>query len=124
LTLLLDTHAVLWWRLNSPRLKRAVREAIATSELVWVSAASGWEVSIKRALGKLELSEPFASMVASSDFVELPIRLAHTEEIAALPTHHTDPFDRMLIAQARVERATIVTHDRQFGLYDVPTIWI
>jgi len=124
LTLLLDTHAVLWWRLNSPRLKRAVRDAIATSELVWVSAASGWEVSIKRALGKLELSQPFASMVAGSDFVELPIRLAHAEEIAALPPHHTDPFDRMLIAQARVERATIVTHDRQFGLYDVPTMWI
>ena len=74
MTLLLDTHVVLWWRVNSPRLKRAVRDAIATSELVWVSAASGWEVSIKRALGKLELSQPFASMVAASDFVELPIR--------------------------------------------------
>ena len=57
---------------------------LATSELVWVSAASGWEVSIKRALGKLELSQPFASMVAASDFVELPIRLAHAEEIATL----------------------------------------
>ena len=124
MTLLLDTHVVLWWRVNSPRLKRAVRDAIATSELVWVSAASGWEVSIKRALGKLELSQPFGSMVAASDFVELPIRLAHAEEIAALPPHHTDPFDRMLIAQARVERATIVTHDRQFGQYDVPTIWV
>ena len=124
MTLLLDTHAVLWWRLDSPRLKRAVRAAISTSELVWVSAASGWEVSIKRALGKLELSEPFASLVAGSEFVELPIRLAHAEEIAALPPHHTDPFDRMLIAQARIERATIVTHDRQFGLYDVPTLWI
>jgi PIN domain nuclease of toxin-antitoxin system len=124
LTLLLDTHAVLWWRINSPRVKRAVREAIATSELVWVSAASGWEVAIKQALGKLELHQSFSSLVAASEFVELPITLAHAEEIATLPPHHTDPFDRMLIAQARVERATIVTHDRQFGLYDVPTIWI
>lgn len=124
MTLLLDTHVVLWWRLDSRRLKGAVREAIATSELVWVSAASGWEVAIKRALGRLELRQPFASMVAASEFVELPITLSHAEEIASLPPHHADPFDRMLIAQARVERATIVTHDRHFSLYDVPTIWI
>jgi PIN domain nuclease of toxin-antitoxin system len=63
-------------------------------------------------------------VVAASAFVELPITLSHAEEIASLPPHHTDPFDRMLIAHARVERTTIVTHDRHFTLYDVPTIWI
>jgi PIN domain nuclease of toxin-antitoxin system len=124
LTLLLDTHVVLWWRVNSPRLKRAARLAIATADLVWVSAASGWEVAIKQAIGKIELEESFASMVLASEFLELPITLRHAEALNGLPPHHTDPFDRMLIAQARVERATIVTHDPSFRQYDVPIIWV
>lgn len=123
MTLILDTHVVLWWRVNSPRLKQPAREAIGTSELVWVSAASGWEVSIKQALGRLQLADSFASMVSASEFLELPITLRHTEELAELPPHHADPFDRMLIAQARVERATLVTHDRRFQPYNVPIVW-
>ena len=122
--LLLDTHVVLWWRTDSARLNGAVRRAIGTAEVAWVSAASGWEVAIKQSLGKLRLDDSFAAMVADSDFQELPVTLAHAEELPALPPHHTDPFDRMLIAQARVEGATVVTHDRQFDGYDVPILWV
>lgn len=121
--LLLDTHVVLWWRLNDKRLKRDARTAISASDIVWVSAASGWEVAIKQAIGKLRIEHAFEWMVSDSEFDELPVTLAHTNGIVDLPPHHMDPFDRMLIAQARGERATIVTHDRQFEPYDVPIIW-
>lgn len=122
--LLLDTHVVLWWRLDSSRLKRAVRQRIATADVVWVSAASGWEAAIKQGLGKLRLADSFPWMVEDSDFDELPVTLRHAEQVAALPPHHADPFDRMLIAQARVEGATIVTHDTQFERYDVPVFLV
>lgn len=121
--LLLDTHVFLWWRLDSRRLARAARETIATAEIVWVSAASGWEIAIKRQLGRLKLDEPFAFLVEDSDFSALHVTFAHAEQTGALPAHHSDPFDRMLVAQARVEGATVVTHDRQFQPYDVPILW-
>ena len=120
--LLLDTHVVLWWRLDSTRLRRAVRQQIATAEIVWVSAASGWEIAIKQSLGKLTLADSFRWMVEDSDFDELPVTLRHAEQVAALPAHHADPFDRMLVAQAAVEGATIVTHDPQFDRYGVPVV--
>jgi PIN domain nuclease of toxin-antitoxin system len=122
--LLLDTHVVLWWRMDSRRLKPAVRDAIATADLVWVSAVSGWEVAIKQSLGKLMLGEPFAAMVRGSDFDELAVTLRHSEQIRSLAPHHTDPFDRMLIAQATAEDVTLVTHDRQFAPYGVPVLWV
>jgi PIN domain nuclease of toxin-antitoxin system len=122
--LLLDTHVFLWWRADSPRLTRHVQKTIATAALVWISAASAWEVAIKQRLGKLRIRDAFASMVEDSDFDELPIRLHHAERVGVLPFHHADPFDRMLIAQAILEGATIVTHDRQFAAYDVPILWV
>ena len=122
--LLLDTHVVLWWRLDSARLRRPVRQRIATADVVWVSAASGWEAAIKQSLGKLTLADAFSWMVSDSDFDELPVTLRHADEVAALPPHHADPFDRMLVAQARVEGATIVTHDSQFERYDVPVVQV
>jgi PIN domain nuclease of toxin-antitoxin system len=122
--LLLDTHVVLWWRLDSSRLKRSVRQQIATADVVWVSAASGWEAAIKQGLGKLRLADSFPWMVDDSDFDELPVTLRHAEQVARLPPHHADPFDRMLIAQARVEGATIVTHDPQFERYEVPIVHV
>lgn len=121
--LLLDTHVVLWWRSDSLRLGRAARAAIASADVVWVSAASGWEAAIKQALGKLRLAAPFSSLVAGGDLSPLAITLPHADGVASLPPHHADPFDRMLIAQARAERLTIVTHDRQFEPYDVPILW-
>lgn len=122
--LLLDTHVVLWWRSDSAKLTRMVRRAIASADVVLVSAASGWEVALKLGVGKLRLADSFAWMVSDSKFTELPVALTHTEQLTALPRHHRDPFDRMLIAQARVEGATLVTHDRQFKPYDVPVVWV
>ncbi len=121
--LLLDTHAFLWWASDSRRLGREAREAIAAAEVVWVSAASGWEVVIKQGIGRLRLGDSFVSMVSGSDFDELPVTLRHTERIAGLPPHHTDPFDRMLVAQAQVEGATLVTHDRQLAAYGLSIVW-
>ena len=121
--LLLDTHVFLWWRTDSRRLGRTAKRAIATADGVWVSAASGWEAAIKQALGKLSLSDSFASMVGASEFLELPVTLRHAEQLSSLPPYHTDPFDRMLIAQAHVEELSVVTHDRQFEPYDVRVLW-
>jgi PIN domain nuclease of toxin-antitoxin system len=121
--LLLDTHAFLWWRLGSRRLRRPAREAISSAELVWVSAATAWEIAIKRALGRLEMDQGLSSMVEASDFIALDITFAHAERAGVLAAHHADPFDRMLVAQALVEGATLVTHDRQLEPYDVPILW-
>ena len=120
--LLLDTHVVLWWRADDPRLGRAAREAIAIADFVHVSAASVWEAGIKMRLGRLRLPEPFAKGVADSGFSELPVRFAHAERAAELPGHHDDPFDRMLIAQAQVEGLTLVTQNRVIWQYDVPVL--
>jgi PIN domain nuclease of toxin-antitoxin system len=122
--LLLDTHVVLWWREDSARLTGTVRQTVGSAEVVLVSAASGWEVALKLSAAKLKLAHRFAWMVDDSGFIELPVALAHTERVATLPLHHRDPFDRMLIAQAQVEGATIVTHDRQFRPYDVRVVWV
>jgi PIN domain nuclease of toxin-antitoxin system len=121
--LLLDTHVVLWWRADSAQLGRAVRSAIASADVVWVSAASGWEVAIKQALGKLRLADPFSALVGGG-LSELPVTLRHADQVASLARHHTDPFDRMLVAQALVERLTLVTHDRQFESYGIPILWV
>jgi len=121
--ILLDTHVVLWWQRDDRRLNKAARRAIAEADIVWVSAASGWEVSIKKALGRLRLDEPFRVLVAADDFTELPLTLAHADAIAELPPHHADPFDRVLIAQARIEGATIVSHDRALEPYGAAMIW-
>lgn len=121
--LLLDTHVVLWWQRDDRRLGRQAREVIATADIVWVSAVSGWEVAIKCALGRLRLDKPFPVLIAADDFTELPMTLAHTARLQDLPPHHTDPFDRMLAAQALTEGATVVTHDRAFEPYGVKAIW-
>ena len=123
MTLLLDTHVILWWQRDDRRLGRAARRAIAEADIVWVSAVSGWEVAIKTALGRLRLDEPFSVLVGADDFTELPMTLAHASRLQQLPPHHGDPFDRMLVAQALTERATIVSHDRALESYGVPMVW-
>lgn len=123
MNLLLDTHVVLWWQTDDMRLGRVARDAIATADIVWVSAASGWEVSIKTALGRLRLDEPFPLLVRINDFTELPVTLEHTERLAGLARHHPDPFDRLLVSQALVEGATLVTHDRALEPDGAPVIW-
>ena len=121
--LLLDTHVVLWWRTNDPRLTVPARDAISAASLVFVSAASAWEIAIKSALGRVRLPQSFAEGVQESGFIPLPISFEHAGAVEFLPSHHADPFDRMLLAQAKVERLVIVTHDRHFEPYGQVIMW-
>jgi PIN domain nuclease of toxin-antitoxin system len=121
--LLLDTHVFLWWQTASSRLGGEAREAIARADAVFVSAASAWEAAIKAGLGRLALPDRFEAGVEGSGFEKLSITFAHAEEAGALPHHHRDPFDRMLVAQARIERLTLVTHDRNLEPYAVEILW-
>jgi PIN domain nuclease of toxin-antitoxin system len=123
LKLLLDTHAILWWLRDDPRLGREARRAIAGADIVWVSTVSGWELALKIAKGRLRIVESLRVTIVADRFTELPLTLRHTEELERLPPHHGDPHDRLLVAQARVESATVVTHDRAFEAYGVPVIW-
>ncbi|MBI4473696.1 MAG: type II toxin-antitoxin system VapC family toxin [Acidobacteria bacterium] len=123
--LLLDTHAFLWWLSDSPKLKRAARDAIAApSALVHVSAATIWEISIKARLGKVNPGTKHIDReIAVNQFSELGIFARHALAAGNLPLHHEDPFDRMLIAQAQLENLTIVTHDEAFRPYKVGILW-
>jgi len=117
--LLLDTHALLWW-LADEGLTTEARDAIADpANLVAVSAASAWEISIKKALGKLAAPDDLEQQVQTGGFLPLPISIAHGVAAGQLPYHHEDPFDRMLIAQAHIEGLTIVTRDKRFDVYGV-----
>ncbi|MGH3158596.1 MAG: type II toxin-antitoxin system VapC family toxin [Streptosporangiaceae bacterium] len=120
--LLLDTHALLWW-LADEGLDDQAQDVIADpANLVMVSAASAWEISIKKALGKLSAPDDLSRQLEASAFTPLPISLAHGLAAGQLPRHHDDPFDRMLIAQALAEGLTIVTRDKRFADYDVATL--
>lgn len=120
--LLLDTHALLWW-LADRELTQAARQAIADpANDVAVSAASAWEISIKRTIGKLSVPDDLGEQMSANGFEELPIRIDHALLAGALPRHHDDPFDRMLLAQASHESLTIVTRDKRFAAYDVKII--
>jgi PIN domain nuclease of toxin-antitoxin system len=117
--LLLDTHALLWWLADDPRLARSAAASIADAELVAVSAASAWEIAIKQATGTLEGPDDLPAEMATNGFTELPVTVAHAAAAGALPPHHADPFDRMLIAQARLEGLTLVTRDARLAEYGV-----
>lgn len=121
--LLLDTHVFLWWRENSPRLGAEARRAIASAELVYVSGASAWEIAIKIGKGKLRLKESIEIGVEASQFTKLAVQVRHAAAVQGLEPHTSDPFDRMLIAQAKVERLVLVTADRRFAPYGVPVLW-
>jgi PIN domain nuclease of toxin-antitoxin system len=120
--LLLDTHTFLWWRLSPKRIRRDTHEQIAVAEAVFVSIASAWEAAIKIGLGQIKLPEPFALGVERSGFQPLAISFAHAERVATLPQIHRDPFDRMLIAQAEIERLTLVTGDAAILAYGVAVL--
>lgn len=119
--LLLDSHAFLWWLVEDPKLAVEARKAMADPmSIVHVSAATVWELSIKATLGKLDLGgADLVEEIEGNDFVELAMTARHSLAAGTLPRHHDDPFDRMLIAQARIESLTIVTRDPAFRAYGV-----
>ncbi len=122
MSLLLDTHALLWWLSGAP-LSPAATERIADSDtLVAVSAASIWEIAIKTTIGKLRMDGSVAAEASREGFEPLAITWAHAERAGALPGRHRDPFDRMLIAQAQAEGLTVVTRDAAFAAYDVDVL--
>ena len=116
MNLLLDTHVLLWWS-EERRISPEALEAISNPDnIVYVSAASIWEISIKRASGKLRVDDAIFD-VSADDFEPLPITHADARLAGSLPDHHRDPFDRMLIAQALAHDLVLITRDSQMGLY-------
>ncbi|MBD8525384.1 type II toxin-antitoxin system VapC family toxin [Pseudomarimonas arenosa] len=116
--LLLDTHVALWAIADSKRLSKAARSMMTEADEVYVSAASVWEVAIKRTLGKIDLdAQTFASAVRDSGFMSLAISDKHAAGVQALPLHHADPFDRLLAAQAIAEPLRLLTADPQLEPY-------
>lgn len=116
----LDTHVLLWWLADDARLSPTARAAISDGKNhVFVSAAAAWEMVIKSTLGKLDIPSNFEAALTANRFEPLPITIPHSLAVANLPHHHNDPFDRLLIAQAKVEGLTLVTGDEQIKKYDV-----
>ena len=121
--LLLDTHVLLWALDDDEGMDTAARDAIVDPRNdVFVSAASIWEISIKRSLGKLQAPDQLVSAVGESGFRELPVTFVHADQAGSLPPLHRDPFDRMLVAQAQVEGLTVVTRDSVIAKYGVRTL--
>lgn len=118
-SLMLDTHALLWW-LNDEPLADAAQEAVTDPDnVVMVSVASIWEIGIKVAAGRLDLGTPLVPVLRRQPFDIVPVTLAHAEAAATLPRLHGDPFDRMLVAQAKATGSALVTRDRELEQYGV-----
>jgi len=121
--LLLDTHAFLWWLADDAKLGPKARAAIADERsAVFVSAASVWEIAVKRRSGKLDAPGDVADWIERCDFAPLSIDVEHAVAAAELPPHHRDPFDRMLVAQAQLEELTLVARDDAIDEYDVAVL--
>jgi len=126
MSVFLDTHVLLWFQSLDRRLTPSIRDRIERSpEAHFVSHVSFWEIAIKSSIGKLKLDQDLATtykFISGAGFLTLPIKEEHFLEAAALPFHHRDPFDRMLIAQAKHEGMQLLTADPHFRAYDVPLI--
>jgi PIN domain nuclease of toxin-antitoxin system len=126
--LLLDTHAFLWWVGDAPELKSTAKRAIADARNeCYLSVASCWEMAIKISLGKLRLTKPIERFVTeqltANGIILLSVDLRHAAKVEKLPFHHRDPFDRLLIAQAMMEKLVIVSADKAFAKYEVKVLW-
>jgi PIN domain nuclease of toxin-antitoxin system len=123
-SLLVDSHALLWWRGDHRRLSARAHDAIEDPDVeLFFSAVSIWEIAIKRAQGKLDVPEDLLDTMEQRGFVELPVLSRHAIIAGALPAHHRDPFDRMIVAQAQCEGFTLITNDARIAAYDVPVLW-
>lgn len=118
---LLDTHTFIWW--DDDRLPKRVVSAIQAADEVYVSAVTAWEIAIKSALGKIVARGTVADAIADYGFSSLPVTVEHADAVRALPPHHRDPFDRLLVVQAQFERLALVTRDAAFRKYDVDVRW-
>jgi PIN domain nuclease of toxin-antitoxin system len=124
LKLLLDTQAAIWWLSDDRRLGDAAADQLRDdSNHVLLSAVVVWEAAIKRAIGKLDTPGDLAATLLAAGVLPLPITLEHAAGVEHLPHHHGDPFDRLLIAQATIENATLVSGDSTLRAYDVPVLW-
>ena len=123
MTLLLDTHTCLWWLDDPLLLAKSARNAIGDgNNTVYVSAAVDWEIAIKKSLGKLDAPDDLEAAMAANRFLTLPVTISHALAVLELPHHHRDPFDRLLIAQARLEGFKLVSRDPHVPAYGVPHI--
>lgn len=125
---LLDTHTFLWWITDNPQLSSHVREIIrdGNNEL-FLSAASGWEIAIKAQLGRLHLPDNLEHFISEQLTINaiygLPVQMSHALHVSVLPSHHQDPFARILVAQAQLENLTILTADPRIARYPVKVVW-
>lgn len=121
--ILLDTHTLIWWLSGNEQLGVIAQAAIAdANNSIYVSAATTWEMSVKRQLGKLEAPKDLDAIIEQEGFTKLPISVFHGEQAGDLPLHHKDPFDRMLIAQAQAEGLQILTKDEHFPTYGIKVL--
>ncbi|MFK5949015.1 MAG: type II toxin-antitoxin system VapC family toxin [Methylococcales bacterium] len=117
---LLDTHTLIWALENNPTLSESAHDAIIKGEnMIFVSSASAWEISIKKAIGKLQAPDNLYQEIKLHRFTELKINFEHAQLAGKLPDIHKDPFDRMLIAQAMIEKLTFITRDKLIAQYNV-----
>lgn len=125
--LLLDTHVLLWWVVDDARLPSRIDPLLTDAgNDVFVSAASAWEISVKARSGKLDpgpLRQDLRNEIERQGFQPLPISISHAERAGTMPLHHSDPFDRMLVAQAQAENLRLVSGDRLFDQYGVVRVW-
>ncbi len=125
MSFLLDSHVLLWWLEDSPRIGASLRSTLADPQVrVLVSAATVWEIGIKQALGKLRTPESVVDLMQEEGFEALVITARHAEAASRLPPLHRDPFDRMLVAQAGLDKLTLVTHDEAIKVYDVNVLMV
>jgi PIN domain nuclease of toxin-antitoxin system len=122
--LLLDSNIVVWLDQKPERLSAAAVQRLESAPLVYLSAVTAWELSIKQSLGTLTLARPVSDLIHTHGFTELPVTIRHGEAVRNLPLHHRDPFDRLLVAQALVEGLILVTSDKKLAHYGVPILLV
>ena len=123
MNVLLDTHVALWWLDDHPKLLPKYREIITdTNNLIYVSAATVWEINIKAGLGKLVISDTYLDVLRREGFLELDVNWSHAQRVGELPAIHSDPFDRLLIAQAQIEKLTFLSVDKFVRKYDLQVL--